>query len=114
MEHELKKIENSIIVNAASIFVSQLQKCKERSDRNTEIVEFSEFWQSSLIFFLIRLKLYFGPKVGVRRAVKFQFRAEPSQKVSEPDRAELFMSFFYVILTSQAKGQIGQIWTNLD
>ena len=53
-------------------------------------------------------------KVGAGQAGKFKFWAEPSQKVSEPDQAELFTSFFYVILTSQAKGQIGQIWTNLD
>ena len=35
------------------------------------------------------------------RAAKFQFRAQPSQMVSEPARAQLFLSFFCVTLTSQ-------------
>ena len=41
------------------------------------------------------------PVLGVGPSPNFQLRAEPSQKVTEPARAELFTSFFCVILTSQ-------------
>ena len=60
-----------------------------------------DFFRNSHEFLHAAIRLDKMFIVGVGRAAKFQFQAEPSQKVAEPARAELFPSFFCVILTSQ-------------